>query len=115
AVDVRVCDWIQPNQTLVTGVYGGNDIELDIDNIIYQLTAASDAADRAEVVIVNSLPTTPSCNLPVGANANDNVLVLDITGATGVPTGLVTLPSTTGQGTPANAYGFFRFTTRVSR
>ena len=30
AADVRICDWIQPNQTFVTGQYGGNDIALQL-------------------------------------------------------------------------------------
>ena len=80
----------------------------------YQLTAVSDASDRAELATVGSLPAGPTCNLSAGAtNATDEVLVLDITGTTGAPTGLTTLPGTTGQGTPSNAYGFFRFTTKV--
>ncbi|MEM1252861.1 MAG: hypothetical protein AAGI69_10535 [Cyanobacteria bacterium P01_H01_bin.21] len=114
AASVRICDWIQPNQTFVNGVYGGNDIELNMGGSIYNLTAVSDATDRAAVVTVGNLPTTPSCNLPAGANNNDNVLVLDITGTTGVPAGLTTLPGSIGQGTPNNAYGFFRFTTQVN-
>lgn len=114
AATVRVCDWIQPNQTFVDGLYGGNDIELIIGGSTHNLTAMSDATDRAEVVTVGNLPTTPSCNLPAGANNTDNVLVLDITGATGVPAGLITLPGSTGSGTPNNAYGFFRFTTKVN-
>ncbi|MBE9066394.1 hypothetical protein IQ260_06985 [Leptolyngbya cf. ectocarpi LEGE 11479] len=121
AETVRICDWIQPNQSLVTGLYGesstgardGTDIELNIGGTVYQLTAASDAADRAELTTAGSLSATPDCNLSASANASDSVLVLDITGTTGDPTGLTTLPGTTGQGTPTNAYGFFRFTTKV--
>ena len=111
--DVRICDWIQSNQSLVTGIYGGNDIELSIGGVTYQLTAANDAVDRAELTTVGSLPATPDCNISGSANASDNVLVLDVTGTTGDPTGLTAFPGTTGQGTPTNAFGFFRFTTKV--
>lgn len=114
AASVRICDWIQPYESFLTGVYAGNDIELVVNGTTYQLTAASDAADRAELATLGSLPAGPTCNLPAAAtNATDEVLVLDITGTTGDPTGLTTLPGTTGQGTPINAYGFFRFTTKV--
>ncbi|MGD1948323.1 MAG: hypothetical protein ACFB14_01605, partial [Leptolyngbyaceae cyanobacterium] len=113
AADVRICDWIQPNQSFVNGMYGNNDVELTVGGATYQLTAASDVAvDRAELTTVGSVPA--SCNLPTGASVDDSVLVLDITGTTGIPTGLVTLPGTTGQGPPTNAYGFFRFTTQVN-
>ena len=114
AASVRICDWIQPYERFLTGLYGGKDIELNVGGTTYQLTAVSDASDRAELATVGSLPAGPTCNLSAGAtNATDEVLVLDITGTTGAPTGLTTLPGTTGQGTPSNAYGFFRFTTKV--
>lgn len=117
AEDVRICDWIQPNQSFVTGKYSGNDIELVIGGTTYNLTAASDAAsvDRAEVTTVGSLPVTPTCNLSsFSTNASDEVVMVDITGTTGDPTGLTTFPNTTGQGTPNDAYGYFRFTTKVN-
>ena len=114
AASVRICDWIQPYESFLTGVYGGNDIELVVGSTTYQLTAASDATDRAELATIGGLPAGPTCNLPAAAtNATNEVLVLDITGTTGDPTGLATLPGTTGQGTPTNAYGYFRFTTKV--
>ncbi|EKV03553.1 conserved repeat protein [Leptolyngbya sp. PCC 7375] len=116
AETVRICDWIQPNQSFVTGKYGGNDIELVIDGTTYNLTDDSDAAtvDRGEVTTVGSLPATPTCNLSsFTTTATDEVVVVDITGTTGDPAGLATFPNTTGQGTPNNAYGYFRFTTKV--
>ncbi|MEO1403928.1 MAG: hypothetical protein AAFV72_22130 [Cyanobacteria bacterium J06635_1] len=120
AMDVRICDWIQPNQRFVTGLYGGNDIELQLGegagSTTYTLTSASDATtvDRAELTTVGTLPVGPTCNLPSGAtDPNAEVLVLDLTGASSDPTGLTTLPGTTGQGAPDSAFGFFRFTTRV--
>ena len=111
--DMRICDWIQPSHNFVTGLYAGNDIELSIGGITYHLTATSDAADRAEVATVNSLPTGPACNLPTTANNNDAVLVLDITGTMGTPTGFTLLPPSVGQGIPSTSYGFFRFTTTI--
>ena len=121
AANVRICDWIQPHQSFVTEFYGasspgdGYDIEMSIGGSLYQLTAASDMTDRAELTTVDRLPTRPECNLSTEATANDSVLVLDITGTTGNPTGLSTLPGTTEQGTPENAFGFFRFTTQVTQ
>ena len=113
AADVRICDLIQPNQSFVTGLYGGNDIELDIGGNTYNLTAVSDGADRTEVATVSSIPTGPNCNLLATANNNDAVLVLDVTGTTGSPAGFTLFPGSTGQGSPNTAYGFFRFTTTV--
>ncbi|NEZ60700.1 hypothetical protein DXZ20_34685 [Leptolyngbyaceae cyanobacterium CCMR0081] len=116
AETVRICDWIQPNQSFVTGLYGGNDIELVIGSTTYNLTDDSDATtvDRGEVTTVGNLPAVPTCNLSgFSTSATDEVVVVDITGTTGNPTGLATLPNTTGQGTPTNAYGYFRFTTKV--
>lgn len=120
AADVRICDWIQPNQSLVPGLYGGNDIELQLGDgagsTTFTLTAASDAAtvDRAELVTVGTLPAGPDCNLPAAAtDPNNAVLVIDLTGTSGTPTGLTTLPNATGQGIPDDAFGFFRFTTQV--
>ncbi|ESA34409.1 conserved repeat protein [Leptolyngbya sp. Heron Island J] len=117
AETVRICDWIQPNQSFVTGLYGGNDIELVIGSTTYNLTDDSDATtvDRGEVTTVGNLPAVPTCNLSgFSTSATDEVVVVDITGTTGDPTGLATLPNTTGQGTPTNAYGYFRFTTKVN-
>ncbi|MBE9066390.1 hypothetical protein IQ260_06965 [Leptolyngbya cf. ectocarpi LEGE 11479] len=116
AGDVRICDWIQPNQSFVAGLYGSNDIELQQAGSTYNLTATSDVntADRAELATVGSLPAGPTCNLPAAAtNNSDAVLVLDVTGTVGNPTGLPTVPGSTGQGTPNNSYGLFRFTTKV--
>ncbi|MBT9313982.1 hypothetical protein [Leptothoe spongobia] len=118
ATDVRICDWIQPNQSFVFGLYGSNDIELEIGDTTYQLTAASDAAmvDRAELATVGTIPVGPTCNLPAGAtNSSDQVVVVDITGTTGTPSGLSQLLGSTDQDTPNNAYGFFRFTTQVAQ
>lgn len=119
AVDVRICDWIQPNQQFLPGLYSGNDVTLQLGNgdgsASYTLTAANDVTDRAGLTTVNNLSAAPSCNLSTNANGSDMVLVLDITGTVGAPTGLTTLLGTTGQGRPDNAFGFFRFTTLVNQ
>lgn len=115
AGDVRLCDWIQPNQTFVTGAYSGHDLQLEMGGTLYGLTAANDAADRAQLVTVGTLPAGPTCNLPAAAsNIDEGVLVVDITGTTGTPPGFTTLPFATGPGTPNTAYGFLRFTTRIN-
>ena len=114
AADVYICDWIQPNQSFVTGIYSSNDIILQLGDeegsTIYTLTAASDLTDRAQLTTVENLPTGAVCNLPAAASDPDAVLVLKLTGT---PIGLDTLPGTVGQGRPDNGFGFFRFTTQV--
>ncbi|MEL7350024.1 MAG: GEVED domain-containing protein [Cyanobacteria bacterium J06560_5] len=120
AEDVRICDWIQANQGVVTGLYGGNDIELQLGegagSTTYNLTLVNDVGDRAQLATVDTLPAGPTCNLPVAAaGTTDEVVVIDLTGTTGDPADLTTtLPGSTGSGTPDNAFGLFRFTTKVN-
>ncbi|MEL6260620.1 MAG: isopeptide-forming domain-containing fimbrial protein [Cyanobacteria bacterium J06626_6] len=111
--DVRLCDRIFPHQILVTDAYGsGADVELQLGTSTPMgLTVANDSSDRTQLIPAGSaVPAT--CNLQ---STNDNgTLQIDITGApsTGNPA-LTELPHTTGQATPNDAYGLFRFTTRV--
>jgi len=114
ATDVRLCDRLLPNQTFVTNAYGaGVDVELQLGTSpVLGLTAVSDAIDRTEF-IAPSAPVPATCNLQ---GANDNgTLMIDVTGATGTgePT-LTAIPASTGPGTPNDAYGLFRFKTRVA-
>lgn len=117
AADVWICDLIRPHQQFVSGVYENNDIALQIgtgaDTTTYTLTSTSDAVDRAELATVDNLPPGAECNLSTEANGTDTVLVLDLTGSEGNPTGLMTLPGVVGQASPENAIGFVRFTTQV--
>ncbi|MEL6777871.1 MAG: GEVED domain-containing protein, partial [Cyanobacteria bacterium J06597_16] len=119
AEQVRICDWIQANQSVVPGLYNGNDVELQIGegtgSITYELTLANDPGDRAQIATVDALPAGPTCNLPAtSAGTTDDVLVIDLTGTTGDPSVLTTtLPGSTAPGTPDEAFGFFRFTTKV--
>ncbi|MDJ0706453.1 MAG: SdrD B-like domain-containing protein [Leptolyngbyaceae cyanobacterium MO_188.B28] len=124
ADDVRICDLIQANQSLVLDAYGagtildgtGADLELQLGaSAAITLTTANDANDRTQLIAGgDTVPSDRDCNLKA---ANDNgVVVLDLTGAggTGAPT-LTTLPGSTGVGAPNDAYGLIRLTTRVDQ
>ena len=108
---VRVCDRISANQDFKGSAYGTNkDIQLQLGtSTVLDLTSASDTSDRAQLIsAVQSVPA--NCYLKA---ANDNgTLVIDVTGNTGVPN-LATMPGSTGQGSPNDSYGFFRFVTKV--
>ena len=114
AEEVRICDRIESGQAFQLGAYGAgtSDIQLHLGDLTtgstYDLTAANDAGDRAQFVTAGTIPS--NCNLQ---GANDiGTLMLDITGTIGTAP-LPHLPNSTGQGTPNNSYGFFRFTTKV--
>ncbi|MEH1842151.1 MAG: hypothetical protein V7L20_26325 [Nostoc sp.] len=108
---VRVCDRISANQNFKVGAYGtSKDVQLQLGtSTVLDLTSANDAADRTQLISAGG--TVPAnCYLKA---ANDNgTLVIDITGNTGVPN-LTTMPGSTGQGSPNDSYGFFRFVTKV--
>ena len=115
AEDVRLCDRLFPEQAFVTDAYGaGVDVELQLGtSAVVGLTAANDASDRTEFV-APSVVVPATCNLQ-GAN-DDGTLIVDLTGATGTgnPKNLINVPGSTGPGAPNNAYGFFRFKTRIT-
>lgn len=111
--NVRLCDRLSPNQTFVASAYGtGADVQLQLGTSTpLNLTAANDGGDRTQLIAAGSaVPAT--CNLKA-ANTN-GTLMIDVTGAggTGNPA-LTALPNSTGQGTPNDAYGRFRFRTTV--
>jgi uncharacterized repeat protein (TIGR01451 family) len=108
---VRICDRITANQDFKVDAYGTNkDVQLQLGtSTVVDLTSASDAGDRAELISAGGTVAT-TCNLKA---ANDNgTLVIDVTGNTGVPN-LTTMPGSTGQGSPNDSYGFLRFVTKV--
>ncbi len=108
---VKVCDRISANQNFKVGAYGtSKDVQLQLGtSTVLDLTSASDAGDRAQLISADNT-FLANCNLKT---ANDNgTLVIDVTGNTGVPT-LTTMPGSTGQGSPNDSYGFFRFVTKV--
>ena len=118
AGDVILCDRLQPGLELVLNAYGTNqDVELELGNdptdstpnTVLHLTAVNDGRDRTELLPAGQ--TVPSqCNLQA---ANDNgTLVIRLTGETGLPA-LSTLPGSAGVEATTNAYGAFRFVTRV--
>ncbi len=112
--DVRLCDRLFPDQLFVTDAYGpGVDVQLQLGTSpVLGLTAADDGSDRTQLIAATA-PVDATCNLQ---EPNDNgTLIIDLTGAsgTGEPT-LTQFPGSTGPGTPNDAYGFFRFKTRVT-
>ena len=114
ASDVRLCDRLLPKQAFITNAYGaGIDVELQLGtSAVVGLTAANDASDRTEFIAPSS-PVPTTCNLQ-GVN-DDGTLIVDLTGAAGTGNpALTNVPASTGSGAPNNAYGFFRFRTRIT-
>ncbi len=113
AENVRVCDRINENVDFKFDAYGTDkEVQLQLGNSsILDLTSDDDSNDRTQLISAGaSVPN--SCYLK---QANDNgVLLVDITGnaGTGEPN-LTSLPASTGEGTPNNSYGFFRFVVKV--
>lgn len=111
---VRICDRLQPGQSFQLNTYGtGNDIQLGLGtgsgSNLFNLTAANDGGDRAQFIPAGG--AVPSnCNLK--STNNNGTVMLDLTGTSGSPN-LPNLPNSTGQGTPNQSYGFFRFVTKV--
>lgn len=114
APDVKICDRLFPGQTLVANAYGpGSDVQLRLGTSApLGLTAANDSSDRTQLIAANAtVPTT--CNLK--DPNNNGTLQIDVTGVNGTGNPALTqLPRSTGQGTPNNAYGFFRFKARIN-
>ncbi len=113
AENVRVCDRINENIDFKFDAYGTDkDIQLQLgNNGIIDLTSDDDSSDRTQLISAGaSVPN--SCYLK---QANDNgVLLVDITGNAGTgELNLTSLPASTGEGTPNNSYGFFRFVVKV--
>jgi hypothetical protein len=108
---VRICDRLSANQDFKVDAYGtSKDVQLQLGtSTVVDLTSALDASDRTQLISAGgSVPA--NCYLKA---ANDNgTLVIDVTGNTGVPN-LTTMPGSTGQGSPNDSYGFFRFVTKV--
>ncbi|MEI1373436.1 hypothetical protein PQG02_06205 [Nostoc sp. UHCC 0926] len=108
---VRICDRISANQNFKVSAYGtSKDIQLQLGtSTVLDLTSASDTADRAQLI---SAGGTVPANCYLKATNDNGTLVIDVTGSTGVPN-LTTMPGSTGQGSPNDSYGFFRFITKV--
>jgi uncharacterized repeat protein (TIGR01451 family) len=108
ANSVRICDRINPNQTLQTTTYGTPNLGMKLQlgaltNAPTNLTTINDPTiDRAQFIAAGGAVPT-DCHLP-GINDNGTAM-LDLTGTTGSPS-LTTLSN--------NAYGFWRFTTKVN-
>ena len=116
AANVKFCDRIVGAQQFVSDAYGtGRDIEYQLGtNTVQYLTKESLAlVDRAELNA--STGAIVGCPDPTITGTNNGTVVIDITGSgsTGQQT-LTALPGGTGQGTPTNSYGYFRFKTKVN-
>lgn len=114
AEDVRLCDRLTPDQAFLENAYGpGVAAQLQLGTAaVIGLTGVSDGSDRAQIIAPSS-PVAATCNLQ-GPN-DDGTLLIDVTGATGTgDPDLTVLPASTGTGTPNDAYGLFRFKTRVT-
>ena len=116
AANVKFCDRIVGAQQFVSDDYGtGRDIEYQLGtNTVQYLTKESLAlVDRAELNA--STGAIVGCPDPTITGTNNGTVVIDITGSgsTGQQT-LTALPGGTGQGTPTNSSGYFRFKTKVN-
>ena len=109
AESVRICDRIQPFQSVLLGSFtGGYDFEIEIgDSSAQGLTASNDTADRARLLPAGA--AIPSdCNI-TGNNTN-GVIVIDVTGTTGIPN-LTALPQL---GSPDDSFGPIRIRTKIT-
>lgn len=114
ADDVRICDRLYPDQSLVNDGYGvgiAAQVQIGTGSAV-DLTATNDSVDRTEFISASS-PVPATCNLQ---GVNDNgTLIVDVTGPVGSGSpNLTQLEATTGAGAPNESYGLFRFRTRVS-
>lgn len=114
AEDVRICDRLYPDQSLVNDGYGvgiAAQVQIGTGSAV-DLTATNDSVDRTEFISASS-PVPATCNLQ---GVNDNgTLIVDVTGPVGSGSpNLTQLEATTGAGAPNESYGLFRFRTRVS-
>lgn len=114
ADDVRICDRLYPDQSLVNDGYGvgiAAQVQIGTGSAV-NLTATNDSVDRTEFISASS-PVPATCNLQ---GVNDNgTLIVDVTGPVGSGSpNLTQLEATTGAGVPNESYGLFRFRTRVS-
>jgi hypothetical protein len=118
ASQLLVCDRIIGVQTFQANAYGiGKDMQLQKGNTTpTDLTQANDLLDRARF-LTTSTSAPASCNLlPVPSGAADNgTVVFGITGSgsTAQPD-WIAVPGASAPGTPTDAYGFVRFTTKVN-
>lgn len=116
ASSVKVCDRLVGFQSFVNDAYGtGKDIEYQLGtNPLRYLTKGVDlASDRAR--LDGSTGAIAGCPPPTITGTNNSTVVIDVTGTgSSNQDNINGIPGATGQGTPANSYGYFRFKTKVN-
>ena len=120
AKSARICDRLNANQSFQQNTYttgAGMQIQIGgdrITNTAVNLTNQSGDDGGRFIAANTALPT--NCNL-TGITNDYGALILDLAGTTSAPVfpTLTNLPNTTGQGTPNNSFGFWRFITKVNK
>jgi uncharacterized repeat protein (TIGR01451 family) len=130
AKSVRICDRLNANQTFQPDTYpdstfiqnnttnpnpsgSGMQVQKGI-NTPLTLTNTSDS-DGGQFITATGTALPSNCNSVAGAPNNDyGALILDLVTNPGSPN-LTTLPGRTGQGTPNDSFGFWRFITKVNK
>jgi hypothetical protein len=116
ASNVRLCDRVVGSQTFVNNAYGtSQDIEYKLGtNTVRYLTKGVDTS-RDRAYLDSSTGTISGCPVPTITGTNNGTVVIDITGSgSSVQDNITSIPGATGQGTPTNSYGYFRFKTKVN-
>lgn len=114
--NVKLCDRVVGAQTFVNNAYGtGNDIEYQLGtNPARYLTQGVDTS-RDRAYFDSNTGTISGCPAPSITGTNNGTVVIDITGSgSSVQDNITAIPGATGQGTPTNSYGYFRFKTKVN-
>jgi uncharacterized repeat protein (TIGR01451 family) len=122
AKSARICDRLNANQTFQPNTYttgAGMQVQIGGDRITNTaLTLTNQSGDDGGQFIAATSPVTAlptNCNSVTGAPNNDyGALILDLVTNPGSPN-LTALPGSTGQGTPNDSFGFWRFTTKVNQ
>jgi uncharacterized repeat protein (TIGR01451 family) len=118
ASSVKICNRMLGEKTFLNDAYGtGKDVQFKLGTgSILNLTRGADTSDRAQFYTAGTAPPA-SCNLPAlpPVTTDNGTLAIDITGTGSiVQPDLAALPGATGQGTPTNSYGYFRFKSKIN-
>jgi uncharacterized repeat protein (TIGR01451 family) len=130
AKSVRICDRLNANQTFYPDTYptssfiqnnttnpnspgSGMQVQKGTSTTL-TLTNTSDS-DGGQFVAATGTALPTNCNSVAGAPNNDyGALILDLVTNPGSPN-LTALPGRTGQGTPNDSFGLWRFITKVNK
>jgi uncharacterized repeat protein (TIGR01451 family) len=122
AKSARICERLNAKQTFQPDTYttgAGMQVQIGGDRTNNTaLTLTNQSGDDGGQFVAATSPVTAlptNCNSVTGAPNNDyGALILDLVTNPGSPN-LTTLPAGTGQGTPNDSFGFWRFTTKVNK